>query len=68
MALLETDLIWINIKADIKVHGANMGPIWGRNDPGGPHVDPMNFAIWERIPMHHPSAGTMEYLPCQYFL
>ena len=30
-----------------KVHGANMGPIWGRQDPGGPHVGPMNFAIWE---------------------
>ena len=25
-----------------------MGPIWGRQDPGGPHVGPMNFAIWER--------------------
>ena len=30
-----------------KVHGANMGPIWGRQDPGGPHVGPTNFAIWE---------------------
>ena len=30
-----------------KVHGANMGPIWGRLDPGGPHVGPMNFAIWD---------------------
>ena len=29
-----------------KVHGANMVPIWGRQDPGGPHVSPMNFAIW----------------------
>ena len=29
-----------------KVHGANMGPIWGRQDPGGPHVGPMNLAIW----------------------
>ena len=29
-----------------KVHGANMGPIWGQHDPGGPHVGPMNFAIW----------------------
>ena len=29
-----------------KVHGANMGPIWDRQDPGGPHVGPMNFAIW----------------------
>ena len=31
---------------DNKVHGANMGPIWGRQDPGGPHVGPMNLAIW----------------------
>ena len=31
---------------DSKVHGANMGPIWGRQDPGGPHVGPINFAIW----------------------
>ena len=30
---------------DSKVHGANMGPIWGRQDPGGPHVGPMNFGI-----------------------
>ena len=34
---------------DSKVPGANMGPIWGRQDPGGPHVDPMNFAIWEAM-------------------
>ena len=31
---------------DSKVHGANMGPIWGRQDPGGPDVGPMNLAIW----------------------
>ena len=31
---------------DSKVHGAYMGPIWGRQDPGGPHVGSMNFAIW----------------------
>ena len=31
---------------DSKVHGANMGPIWGWQNPGGPHVVPMNFAIW----------------------
>ena len=31
---------------DSKVHGANVGPIWGRQDPGGPHVGPMNFAMW----------------------
>ena len=32
---------------DSKVHGANMGPIWGRQDPGGPHIGPMDFVIWE---------------------
>ena len=31
---------------DNKVHGTNIGPIWGRQDPGGPHAGPMNFAIW----------------------
>ena len=30
---------------DSKVHGGHMGPIWGREDPGGPHVGPVNFAI-----------------------
>ena len=34
---------------DSKVHGANMGPIWGRQDPGGPHVGPMNLAIWAQL-------------------
>ena len=24
-----------------------MGPTWGRQDPDGPHVGPMNFAIWD---------------------
>ena len=32
---------------DSKIHGANTGPIWGLQDPGGPHVGPMNFPIWE---------------------
>ena len=43
--------VWANIdiknNPDSKVHGANTGPIWGRQDPGGPHVGLMNFAIWE---------------------
>ena len=39
---------WVDIMIpESKVHGTNMGPIWGRQDPGGPHVGPMNFAIWE---------------------
>ena len=32
-----------------KVHGANTGPIWGRQDPGGPHVGPMKFALWASL-------------------
>ena len=31
---------------DSKFHGANMGSIWGRQEPGRPHVGPMNFAIY----------------------
>ena len=35
---------------DSKVDGANMGPTWGREDPGGPHDGHMNFAIWDMQP------------------
>ena len=45
-------LRWDNIVCntlDSKVQGASMGPIWGRQDPGGPHVGPMNFAIWDGL-------------------
>ena len=38
---------YITRSSDTKVHGANMGPIWSRQDPGGPHVGTKNFAIWE---------------------
>ena len=48
---------------DSKIHGANMGPTWGRQDPGGPHVRPMNFAIWVYI---LPSSATLSVL-CNYF-
>ena len=35
-----------------KVYGASMGPIWGRQDPGEPHVGPINFAIWVWFLIH----------------
>ena len=34
---------------DSKVHGANMGPIWDRQDPAVPHVGPMNLVLWDLI-------------------
>ena len=37
---------------DSKVLGANMGPNWGRKDPGGPHVGHMNLAIWDATTKH----------------
>ena len=30
---------------DSKDHGANIGPTWGQQAPGGPNVGPMNLAI-----------------------
>ena len=52
-------LLWVgglflgygHLYPDSKVHGANMGPTWGRQDPGRPHVGPMNFAIWVAMRM-----------------
>ena len=43
---IHSDVKYYSKFPDSKVHGANMGPIWGRRDPDGPHVGPMNFAIW----------------------
>ena len=48
------DLTWEELELgishpDSKVHGAIMGLIWGRQDPGGPHVGPMNLAIWDNF-------------------
>ena len=43
------DLVWLNLVPDTKVHGANMGPAWVLSSPGGPHVGPMNLAIWGYI-------------------
>ena len=34
-----------------------MGPIWGRQDPGEPHVGPMNFAIWDSIQSERTNAS-----------
>ena len=48
---------------DSKVHGANMGLIWGRQDPDGPHVDPMNFAIWDLVESHRAVAYLSRGLP-----
>ena len=45
MAVTYSISMWIN-NPDNNVRGANMGPIWGRQDPGGTHVGHMNFAIW----------------------
>ena len=38
---------------DSKVYGTNMGPTWGRQDPGGSHVSPMKLAIWVVISSLH---------------
>ena len=37
---------------DSKIHGANMGPTWGRQDPGGAHVGHVNLAIWDVDVLH----------------
>ena len=42
----ETLSVEVKIYPDSKVHGAYMGPTWGRQDPGGHHVYPTNLAIW----------------------
>ena len=43
---------------DSKVHGANMGPIWGRQDPGGTLIGPMNLTIWDISTQAHLAVST----------
>ena len=33
-------------RSNSRVHVANMGPSWGRQDPGGPHVGHVNLATF----------------------
>ena len=47
-----------NFDPDSKAHGFNMGPIWVLSVPDGPHVGPMDFAIWGVISLS-PSAYTL---------
>ena len=47
-----------------------MGPTWGRQDPGGPHVGPINLAIWGVVSFCiikmacHPDGHYRDYYPC----
>ena len=43
MCALENAAMLLIYFPDCKVHGANMGPIWGQQNPGGPHVGPMTL-------------------------
>ena len=47
--MLQTKLQWILYQStpDSKVHGANMGPIVGQQEQGGPQVGPRNLDIWD---------------------
>ena len=57
---LSSKKIYLKMSPDSKVHGSNMGPIWGRQDPGGPQVGPMNFALWVVRKM----AAILSWPPC----
>ena len=41
----------VGVFPDSKVYGSKMGPTLGQQDPDGPHVGPMNLAIWVVIDM-----------------
>ena len=47
--------------SDSKVHGANMGAIWGQQDPSGPHVGHVSLAIWELVSWCHTNVGPWHY-------
>ena len=54
------ELDYFFIVPDSKVHGAKIEPIWGRQEPGGPHFGPMNLAI--RGPCEHGHSASWLFL------
>ena len=60
-------IMYIYICCDRQIKGRrsliarfNMGLIWGRQDPCGPHVGPLNFAIWDdKRPLQWPNVSFM---------
>ena len=63
------------VAPESKVYGANMGPTWGRQDPGGSHVVPVKLAIWGTPSHSHtPPCSPKDYecsshillVQCQY--
>ena len=55
-------MLYIQQNPDRKVHGANMGPIWGRDDTGEPHDGAMNYAIWAEFILSN-GLGVFDDLP-----
>ena len=48
---------------DSNVYGANMGPTWVQQDPGEPHVGPMNLAIWaDMSTLFYKSVNTIRHI------
>ena len=43
------------------VHGVNIGPIWGRQDPGGPNVGHINFAMWDVFHIVYSTCDSIVY-------
>ena len=57
-------MAWRRQSPDSKVHEAHMGPTWGRQDPGVPHVGPMKIVIWVYLPqfyLTHWASSTGEF-------
>ena len=44
-----TSHLWKGTIPDSKAYGANIGPTRDQQDPGVPHVGPMNLAIWDVV-------------------
>ena len=47
--IFNIDSLLSEVIPESKIHGANVGPTWGRQDPGGPHVGHANLAICDNL-------------------
>ena len=55
-----------NPDPDSKVHGANIRPICGRQDVGGPHVGPVDLAIWGTTKLKYTFETKLDIIAVSY--
>ena len=63
-AIMRKNLSVKDLLPDSKLHGTNMGPIWRRQTPSGPHIGPIRAVIyyWTNVSVYWTISTLMAYM------